>query len=111
MAFVGKDILIRKNLRNGADLEGLAELLLFLLPDEILRMDADDIIVGALHSQAVAQRPDSRHIGVGIVLQIHCEIAGGEEGVQAAQHVAELGVFRFQPQPVAAAPKQKGQDI
>ena len=111
VALIGVNVLFRKDVDDGFHLERLAELLLLLRPNNVLRVDAQDVVVGALHGHTAAQGPDARHIGIGVVLQIHRKVTGGEEGVEAVQHIAELRVLFLQDLPVLPGPEQQNEDI
>ncbi len=111
MAFVGEGVLLRKGLRDGFGAEGLEEPFLLFLLDEILGIGPDDVVIGALPGQAAVQGLDAGQVGIGVGLQVHREIPGGKEGVQAVQHIAELGVLLFQDLPPHAAVEQQDDDI
>ena len=111
VALICKGILVGENLRDGRGGEGLPEALFSLLPHDVRRVDADDVVVRALHGQTAAQGPDARHVGIRVALQVHREVAGGEEGVQPVQRVAELDVLLFQRLPPGPPPDQQNQDV
>ena len=98
-------------LYNGFNLKGVSELFLFLFSDNVLRMNTDNIVIGAFHGQSAAQRFNSRHIGVGVVFQIHRKVAGHKEGVETIQHIAELGILLFETFLLFPAVKKQNKNI